>query len=283
MNTLTFLLSTVIELYTMVLLLRIWMQWAHCDFYNPFSQFVVKVTQPIIGPLRRVIPAMGPIDSASLLVAYILSFIKAIVLFKVVTFLPIIWIAGLLILLKTIGLLIFWVLLVMAIMSWVSQGRSPIEYVLIQLADPLLRPIRRLLPAMGGIDFSPMILVLLLYVINMGVAEVLRDRKYAAAGAVDGVMSAVTVNDGGLVLRLYIQPKASRDSIVGLHGDEVKVAITAPPVDGQANSHLVKFLGKQFRVAKSQVVIEKGELGRHKQIKIINPQQIPPEIAALIN
>lgn len=48
MNTLTFLLSTVIELYTMVLLLRIWMQWAHCDFYNPFSQFVVKVTQPII-------------------------------------------------------------------------------------------------------------------------------------------------------------------------------------------------------------------------------------------
>ncbi|MDU1266509.1 MAG: YggT family protein [Escherichia coli] len=92
MNTLTFLLSTVIELYTMVLLLRIWMQWAHCDFYNPFSQFVVKVTQPV----------------------------------------------------------------------------------LIQLADPLLRPIRRLLPAMGGIDFSPMILVLLLYVINMGVAEVLQ-------------------------------------------------------------------------------------------------------------
>ena len=91
-------------------------------------------------------------------------------------------------------------------------------------------------------------------------------------------MNAVTVNDDGLVLRLYIQPKASR-----LHGDEVKVAITAPPVDGQANSHLVKFLGKQFRVAKSQVVIEKGELGRHKQIKIINPQQIPPEIAALIN
>ena len=66
-------------------------------------------------------------------------------------------------------------------------------------------------------------------------------------------MNAVTVNDDGLVLRLYIQPKASRDSIVGLHGDEVKVAITAPPVDGQANSHLVKFLGKQFRVAKSQV------------------------------
>ena len=80
----------------------------------------MKVTQPIIGPLRRVIPAMGPIDSASLLVAYILSFIKAIVLFKVVTFLPIIWIAGFTDSAETIGLLIFWVLLVMAIMSWVS-------------------------------------------------------------------------------------------------------------------------------------------------------------------
>ena len=75
-------------------------------------------------------------------------------------------------------------------------------------------------------------------------------------------MSAVTVNDGGLVLRLYIQPKASRDSIVGLHGDEVKVAITAPPVDGQANSHLVKFLGKQFRVAKSHYWDLKQKVGR---------------------
>ncbi len=158
----------------MVLLLRVWMQWARCDFYNPFSQFVVKITQPIIGPLRRVIPPMGPIDSASLLVALVLCFIKAIVLFMVVSFQPIIWIAAVLILLKTIGLLIFWVLLLMAIMSWVSQGRSPVEFALIQLADPLLRPIRNLLPSMGGIDFSPMILVLLLYVANMGIAELLQ-------------------------------------------------------------------------------------------------------------
>ncbi|ABU75685.1 YggU family protein [Cronobacter sakazakii] len=94
-------------------------------------------------------------------------------------------------------------------------------------------------------------------------------------------MSAVSKTVDGLVLRLYIQPKASRDSIIGLHGDELKVAITAPPVDGQANAHLVKYLAKQFRVAKSQVVIEKGELGRHKQVKIIEPQQIPTEVAAV--
>ena len=91
-------------------------------------------------------------------------------------------------------------------------------------------------------------------------------------------MSAVTPCDDGLVLRLYIQPKASRDSIVGLHGDEVKGASTAPPVDGQANSHLVKFLGKQFRVAKSQVVIEKGELGRHKQLKLFIRNRSRPKL-----
>ena len=95
-------------------------------------------------------------------------------------------------------------------------------------------------------------------------------------------MSAVERAATGLTLRLYIQPKASRDAIIGLHGDEVKIAITAPPVDGQANAHLVKFLAKQFRVPKSQVSIEKGETGRHKHIVITEPQLIPPAIAALL-
>nr|WP_113864916.1 DUF167 family protein YggU [Brenneria salicis]NMN90659.1 hypothetical protein [Brenneria salicis ATCC 15712 = DSM 30166]RBP66846.1 hypothetical protein DES54_10254 [Brenneria salicis ATCC 15712 = DSM 30166]RLM32172.1 YggU family protein [Brenneria salicis ATCC 15712 = DSM 30166] len=95
-------------------------------------------------------------------------------------------------------------------------------------------------------------------------------------------MSAITRSNDALIIRLYIQPKASRDQIIGLHGDELKVAITAPPVDGQANAHLTQFLAKQFRVAKSLVIIEKGELGRHKQIKIINPQVIPAQVADLI-
>lgn len=87
----------------------------------------------------------------------------------------------------------------------------------------------------------------------------------------------------GLVIRLYIQPKASRDQIIGVHGDELKVAITAPPVDGQANAHLVKFLAKQFKVAKSNVTIEKGELGRHKQVRIVEPKYVPDAVAALLS
>lgn len=88
-------------------------------------------------------------------------------------------------------------------------------------------------------------------------------------------MIAVTQYGAGIRLKLYIQPKASRDAWVELYGDEIKVAITAPPVDGKANAHLQKFLAKSFAVAKSQVVIEKGETGRHKTVLIIAPKQLP--------
>ena len=88
-------------------------------------------------------------------------------------------------------------------------------------------------------------------------------------------MSAAVFVGPDLRLKLYIQPKASRDDWVGCYGDELKLAITAPPVDGKANSHLQKFLAKSFAVAKSQVVIEKGETGRHKTVLVISPNQLP--------
>ncbi len=93
---------------------------------------------------------------------------------------------------------------------------------------------------------------------------------------------AVWFEGEDLLLRLYIQPKASRDKLVGVHGDELKIAITAPPIDGKANAHLSKFLAKQFKVAKGLVSIEKGELGRHKQLRITQPNQIPAEIKAIL-
>lgn len=170
MLTLTFLVKTLFELYIMVLLLRIWMQWSRCDFYNPFAQFVVKVTQPVVGPLRRILPPLGPIDSASLLVAFILATVKYPLLLLIqsggLAFDPFNLVVGILSLLKAAGSLVFWVIIIRSIMSWVSQGRSPIEYVLIQMTEPLMAPIRRFLPAMGGIDFSAMIVILILYMLN---------------------------------------------------------------------------------------------------------------------
>ncbi|MFC0323641.1 DUF167 family protein YggU [Gallibacterium melopsittaci] len=86
----------------------------------------------------------------------------------------------------------------------------------------------------------------------------------------------------GLLLNIYLQPKASKDQIIGLHGDELKITITAPPIDGQANAHLIKFLSKQFKVAKNQIELRKGELARHKQIFITAPKVIPDEILTIL-
>lgn len=170
MLTLTFLVKTLIELYVMVLLIRIWMQWSRCDFYNPFAQFIVKITQPIVGPLRRIIPSIGPIDTSSLLVAFILTTLKYPVLLLIqvgaLSLDPMNLLVGLLSLLKSAGTLVFWVIIVRSLMSWISQGRSPIEYVLMQLTEPMMAPIRRIIPAMGGIDFSAMVVILILYALN---------------------------------------------------------------------------------------------------------------------
>lgn len=170
MLTLTFLVKTLIELYVMVLLIRIWMQWSRCDFYNPFAQFIVKITQPIVGPLRRVIPSIGPIDTSSLLLAFILTTMKYPVLLLIqvgaLSLDPMNLLVGLLSLLKSAGTLVFWVIIIRSLMSWISQGRSPVEYVLMQLTEPMMAPIRRVIPAMGGIDFSAMVVILILYALN---------------------------------------------------------------------------------------------------------------------
>ncbi|WP_447594826.1 DUF167 domain-containing protein [Aquipseudomonas campi] len=79
-----------------------------------------------------------------------------------------------------------------------------------------------------------------------------------------------------LILDCHLQPKASRDEFAGLHGERLKIRLTAPPVDGKANAHLMAFLGKAFGVAKSQVSLESGELNRQKRVRIKRPQTLPP-------
>jgi uncharacterized protein (TIGR00251 family) len=83
-----------------------------------------------------------------------------------------------------------------------------------------------------------------------------------------------------LLLHCYAQPKSSKDELIGIHDNQLKVKITAPPVDGKANAHLCKFLSKEFGVAKSKVTVVKGLTGRQKTIVIINPSNLPT--AALI-
>ena len=171
MSSLSFLVTTVFDLYIMVVILRLWLQATRADFYNPFSQFIVKATQPVIGPLRRVIPSIGNVDFATVLFAYLLCVAKFIAVILIasqgsVAFSINFLFLGALSLVKAAGGLLFWVLLLRAILSWVSQGRSPVEHVFHQLTEPMLAPIRRILPAMGGFDLSVLVLFIILQFAN---------------------------------------------------------------------------------------------------------------------
>jgi hypothetical protein len=86
-----------------------------------------------------------------------------------------------------------------------------------------------------------------------------------------------------LILRCHLQPKASRDEFAGPHGDSVKIRITAPPIEGRANAHLIGFLAKQFGVAKRDVVILSGELGRQKRVCIRRPGRIPTGLDGVVD
>jgi len=167
----TFLIQTLFGLYILVVMLRFLLQWARADFYNPISQFVVKVTAPPLRPLRRLIPGLGGIDLASLVLAWLL---KSVELMLVVMVLgagisplgAFVWaipeLVGLAINIFLIAVLIH------VILSWVNPGGyNPAAGVLYHLTEPLLRPARRLLPPISGLDLSPMLVMMGLYLLKM--------------------------------------------------------------------------------------------------------------------
>lgn len=166
MNSVQFLIGTLFNLYLMIVLLRLWLQFARADFYNPFSQFVVKATHPLVSPMRRVLPSIGRLDTATLVLALLVAALKIVTLNLVlggtgVNILSLIIVSAVIVLKEALTLLMY-VLILRAIMSWVSQGRNPMELVLAQLTEPMLAPIRKRMPDMGGLDLSVMVVILLL-------------------------------------------------------------------------------------------------------------------------
>lgn len=158
-----FLVEVIFDLYLMVVLLRFWLQTARADFYNPLSQFVVKATSPLLNPIRKVIPGLGGFDLASLMLALIVAALK-IVTISLIFFgglEPLTVLIGSVITVIKEGLnLVFWVLIIRAILSWVSQGYNPIEAIFHQLTEPMLRPIRKIIPPISGLDLSILILII---------------------------------------------------------------------------------------------------------------------------
>ncbi len=88
-------------------------------------------------------------------------------------------------------------------------------------------------------------------------------------------MSWYLYEQGVLTLNLHVQPKASKDEWAGLHGDRLKLRIKAPPIDGRANQHLLKFIAGEFGVSKSSCILVSGESGREKRVAITAPRKLP--------
>ncbi|KGJ93089.1 YggT family protein [Colwellia psychrerythraea] len=169
MEAIIYLLRFAFDALLMILIMRVWLQWVKADFYNPLSQFIVKVSNPLVIPLRRVIPGLGGLDLATVLIAYIVATLKFVTLaalsgesLGVLAFY-----IGLLVLLKQAGFLLFVIMIIMAIMSWVVQGYNATLMVLSQLTEPFLNPIRRIIPNMGGLDLSMLFAFLAMNVINI--------------------------------------------------------------------------------------------------------------------
>ena len=169
---LAYLIQTLLSLYLVAMLLRFLLQLVKADFYNPICQFLVKVTNPLVIPLRKVVPGLAGLDLASLLLALLLQ-LAGIVLLLLINGLSLPNVALLLVwsLLGVIGLLVniyFFALLAMIILSWVAAGsNNPAIYLLHQITEPVMAPFRKLLPAMGGMDFSPILVFILINVLQI--------------------------------------------------------------------------------------------------------------------
>lgn len=160
-NPFIFLIDTIFSIYITIMLLRFILQQVGADFYNPISQFVVKATQPLVTVARRFIPSIKKIDIASLVLVVLLIMIKLIILLSIAgqaINVPYLLVKSLYDL-TSLGFDIFIVaLFVQAILSWISPDpRHPVNSLLYHMTLPVLRPIRRHVPAMGGIDLSTLI------------------------------------------------------------------------------------------------------------------------------
>ena len=167
-----FLVGFLFGFYILVVMLRFLLQTVRADFHNPFSQFVFRLTHPVIRPLRRFIPGWGGIDVATLVLLLALDLLKYLLLHAMAG--KSLHLALLFVLavgdLFHLALLIFQVAIIAeVILSWIQTGSHPLGALLYQLTAPVLRPFRRLIPPVSGIDLSPMAALVVIYLVDRAI------------------------------------------------------------------------------------------------------------------
>ncbi len=182
-NTTTFLIETLFGLYMLIVMMRFLLQWARADFYNPVSQFLVKATQPVLGPIRKIVPGLGGLDVASLVLLFVLQFamlwIKTAILGQAAGLAGLAVLAVAEVIALAVKVFIF-AIIIQVVLSWISPGTyNPVTSLIHSLTEPVLRPARQLLPDMGGLDLSPLLVLLALQVILMLPVAIIRDFAFS--------------------------------------------------------------------------------------------------------
>ncbi|MGD2166469.1 MAG: YggT family protein [Gammaproteobacteria bacterium] len=170
-SALLFVIKTISNLVIIVFILRLLLQWARLDFYNPVSQFVLRATNPLVAPLQRALPRSRFVDIPGAIILIIVTAAVNFMLLGLVGFRPSLpaFVYYTFARIIHLGVLIYVVcIVVVAVLSWFGQpAHHPVAHALRNLVEPLLRRFRRFIPPYQGIDFSPLAAIICLYVIRI--------------------------------------------------------------------------------------------------------------------
>ena len=175
---LIFIVSTLSQLYLFVMLLRLWLPWLGADFRNPIAQGILRLTSPLVIPVRRIVPPLGRLDTATVLVAFILQYLTILVILLIggdmAGILPIAVTALLDLVILSCRLFTF-AIFIHIILSWIAPGTyNPATALIASLVEPILRPFRRIVPSLGGLDISPIFAIIGLQAISIILVAELR-------------------------------------------------------------------------------------------------------------
>ena len=170
-NPLEFLVSTLFSLYILAVMLRFILGAVRADFYNPVSQFLVRITNPLLVPMRRVIPSFRQYDTSALLLMLILQVVSLVIIFMLrgtsVPFVTLLLAAVGELVILAFNVFIF-AIVIQVILSWINPGTyNPVNALLYNITRPVMGPIQRLIPPVSGIDLSPLVALIGLQVLKM--------------------------------------------------------------------------------------------------------------------
>lgn len=173
-----FLIDVIFGFLILIVMLRFLLQWTRADFYNPISQFIVKVSSPMLKPFRRVIPGVAGLDMAAVTLMLILKYVETLLTFSlsgIPVHLLVILILSITGLIKLLLYVFIFAIIISAIASWIAPGGyNPMLNLISQLTAPVMRPIQGFVKPMSGMDLSPLVALLVLNLMVMAIPHLER-------------------------------------------------------------------------------------------------------------